>query len=424
MDKSSLKHIIVDNINEVKRYRVMPRNISLDGYNCFVLVGARRAGKSYMLYSKIQQLLKKGVTDGGILYSNFEDERLSDFKTEDFNLLLECHSEIYGIRPALFLDEVQIIPHWDKFARRMADTGYSVYITGSNSKMLSGEVATTLGGRFIIREVYPYDFKEYLSALNVPFGETDILATESRAAIARSAIQYLRNGGLPATVNMSVPRDYLSSLYQKIYLGDIIQRNTITNTQGIRIMLKKIAETVCRPISYNRIANILSGAGGKISLATIIKYVEYCEQAWLLLRLKNYTSAISEKESNCKYYFIDNGILGLMLIDKDPLLLENLVALSLFRRFGHDIDNDTVFFYNAGSEVDFYVPEKGLAVQVCYRLFADEDTLRRETIALENIAHHVDCQRRIIVTLEEESTLNDKYGKIEVMPLWKFLVEE
>ena len=184
-----------------------------------------------------------------------------------------------------------------------------------------------------------------------------------------------------------------------------------------------MAETVCRPISYNRIANILSGAGGKISLATIIKYVEYCEQAWLLLRLKNYTSAISEKESNCKYYFIDNGILGLMLIDKDPLLLENIVALSLFRRFGHDIDNDTVFYYNAGSEVDFYVPEKGLAVQVCYRLFIDEDTLYRETIALENIAHHVDCQRRIIVTLEEESKLNDKYGEIEVMPLWKFLVE-
>ena len=424
MDKSSLKHIIVDNINEVKRYHVMPRNISLDGYQCFVLVGARRAGKSYMLYNKIQQLLNEGVSEGGILYINFEDERLYDFKTEDFNLLLECHSEIYGIRPALFLDEVQIIPHWDKFARRMADTGYSVFITGSNSKMLSGEVATTLGGRFIIREVYPYDFKEYLSALNVPFGKTDILATESRAAIARCAIQYLRNGGLPATVNMSVPRDYLSSLYQKIYLGDIIQRNTITNTQGIRIMLKKMAETVCRPISYNRIANILSSAGGKISLATIIKYVEYSEQAWLLLRLKNYTAAISEKESNCKYYFIDNGILGLMLIDKDPLLLENIVALSLFRRFGHDIDNDTVFYYNAGNEVDFYVPEKGLAVQVCYRLFADEETLRRETIALENIAHHVDCQRRIIVTLEEESTLNDKFGEIEVMPLWKFLVEE
>lgn len=424
MDKSSLKHIIVDNINEVKRYRVMPRNISLDGYQCFVLVGARRAGKSYMLYNKIQQLLNEGVSEGGILYINFEDERLYDFKTEDFNLLLECHSEIYGIRPALFLDEVQIIPHWEKFVRRMADTGYSVYITGSNSKMLSGEVTTTLGGRFIIREVYPYDFKEYLSALNIPFAETDILATESRAAIARSAIQYLKNGGLPATVNMPVSRDYLSSLYQKIYLGDIIQRNTITNTHGIRVMLKKMAETVCRPISYNRIANILSGAGGKISLATIIKYVEYCEQAWLLLRLKNYTSAISEKESNCKYYFIDNGILGLMLIDKDPLLLENIVALSLFRRFGHDIDNDTVFFYNAGSEVAFYVPEKGLAVQVCYRLFADEDTLRRETLALENIASHVDCQHRIIVTLEEESILNDKFGEIEVMPLWKFLVEE
>ena len=135
MVKSDLKRIIVDNINEVKNYKVMPRNIVLEGFDCFVLVGVRRAGKSYMLFSKIQHLLKSGVPESEILYMNFEDERLSDFKTEDFNLMLECHNELFGRRPKLFLDEIQNIPNWEKFARRMADSNYTVFITGSNSKM-------------------------------------------------------------------------------------------------------------------------------------------------------------------------------------------------------------------------------------------------------------------------------------------------
>ena len=423
MVKSDLKRIIVDNISEVKNYQVMPRNIVLEGFDCFVLVGVRRAGKSYMLFNKIQQLLKSGVPESEILYINFEDERLSDFKTEDFNLLLECHNELYGKRPMLFLDEIQNIPNWEKFARRMADSKYTVFITGSNSKMLSGEVATTLGGRYIIREIYPYSLAEYLSALAIPFDTPSIFGTESRASIVRSSWDFLRKGGLPATVNMPVSRDYLSSVYQKIYLGDIIQRNAITNIQGIKLMVKKMAESVCRPISYNRIANILSGAGGKISLATIIKYVEYCEDAWLFLRLKNFAARLSEKESNCKYYFIDNGILALFLIDKDPMLLENIVALSLFRRYGHDRENETVFFYNTDFEVDFYVPDDGLAVQVCYRLFADEETQRRELQGLDKIRAHTDCRRRVVVTLEEESELQDANGKIEVIPFWKFLLE-
>ncbi|MCR5455578.1 MAG: ATP-binding protein [Bacteroidales bacterium] len=423
MVKYDLKRIIVDNINDVKNYKVMPRDINLEGYNCFVLVGVRRAGKSYMLYHKIQQLLGAGTPESEILYINFEDERLSEFKTEDFNLLLECHNELYGKRPILFLDEIQNIPLWEKFARRMADSGYAIFITGSNSKMLSGEVATTLGGRFIIREIYPYSLEEYLKASSIAFDDIAMLGTESRARIIRAASVYLHHGGLPVTVNLPVVRDYISSVYQKIYLGDIVQRNVITNVQGIKLMVKKMAESVCRPISYNRISNILSGAGGKISLATIIKYVDYCEDAWLLLRLKNYAARLNEKESNCKYYFIDNGILSLFLIDKDPMLLENMVALSLLRRYGHDRDNETVFFYNTDFEVDFYVPEDALAVQVCYKLFADEDTQRRELQGLEKIMSHVDCRRRIVVTLEEETTITDSNGTIEVIPFWKFLLK-
>ena len=374
-----------------------------------------------MLYHVIQQLLAQGHKWDEMLYLSFEDERLENFDTDDFNRLLECHQEMYGKRPMLFLDEIQNIDCWHKFARRMADSQYTIFITGSNAKMLSGEINTTLGGRFLIAEVYPYSFKEYLAVHQVPTAELDTLSTEGRAKVIRCFDEYLHDGGLPAAALLPAKRNYLSSVYQKIYMGDIIARNKITNVSGIRILVRKMAESVCRPISYNRINNLLSNVGGKLSLATTIKYVEYCEDAWLLLRLRNYSSALADKESNCKYYFIDTGILGLFLIDKDAMQLENLVALQLFRIYGHDPENERVFFFNDSFEVDFYVPEAELAIQVSYSL-RNEDTRKRETEALQKLPRRLPCSRRIILTYDEEETITDQHGIIEVIPTWKWLL--
>ena len=422
MDKQILKQILRDNQQEVERYVVEPRDLKFDDFPCRVLVGVRRAGKSYMLYHVIQQLLAQGHKWDEMLYLSFEDERLENFDTDDFNRLLECHQEMYGKRPMLFLDEIQNIDCWHKFARRMADSQYTIFITGSNAKMLSGEINTTLGGRFLIAEVYPYSFKEFLAVHQVPTAELDILSTEGRAKIIRCFDDYLHDGGLPAAALLPAKRNYLSSVYQKIYMGDIIARNKITNVSGIRVLVRKMAESVCRPISYNRINNLLSSVGGKLSLATTIKYVEYCEDAWLLLRLRNYSSALADKESNCKYYFIDTGILGLFLIDKNAMQLENLVALQLFRIYGHDPENERVFFYNDSFEVDFYVPEAELAIQVSYSLH-DEDTRKRETEALQKLPRRLTCNRRIILTYDEEETITDQHGTIEVIPVWKWLLK-
>lgn len=422
MDKQILKQILRDNQQEVVRYKVEPRELIIDDFPCCVLVGVRRSGKSYMLYQQIQQLLINGKQWDEILYLNFEDERLENFTAEDFNRLLECHQEMYGKRPMLFLDEIQNIDGWEKFARRMADAKYTIYITGSNAKMLSKEINSALGGRFLTYEVYPYSFKEYVNVHRVSVLPNDIISTEGRSAVVRHFDEYLNNGGLPASALLPVKRNYLSSVFQKIYLGDIIARNNITNIAGIRLMIRKIAESVCRPISFNRINNLLSSVGGKLSLATTIKYVEYCEDAWLLMKLKNYTACLADKESNCKYYFIDNGILNLFLIDKDSMLLENLVAMQLFRKYGHDMSNERVFFYNDNFEVDFYIPEDALAIQVCYSL-SDEETLQREVNALKKLPKRLDCNRRLIITFDEETSFSDEYGTIEVVPAWKWLLE-
>lgn len=422
MDKQILKQILRDNQQEVVRYKIESRELIIDDFPCCVLVGVRRSGKSYMLYQQIQQLLINGKQWDEILYLNFEDERLENFTAEDFNRLLECHQEMYGKRPMLFLDEIQNIDGWERFARRMADAKYTIYITGSNAKMLSGEINSALGGRFLTYEVYPYSFREYVNVHRVSVLPNDIISTEGRSDVVRHFDEYLHNGGLPASALLPAKRNYLSSVFQKIYLGDIIARNSITNIAGIRLMIRKIAESVCRPISFNRINNLLSSVGGKLSLATTIKYVEYCEDAWLLMKLKNYTACLAEKESNCKYYFIDNGILNLFLIDKDSMLLENLVAMQLFRKYGHDMSNERVFFYNDNFEVDFYIPEDALAIQVCYSL-SDEETLQREVNALKKLPKRLDCNRRLIITFDEETSFSDEYGTIEVVPAWKWLLE-
>ena len=149
MNKAVLKQILASNQKDVENYQVVPRELPSDEFERRVFIGVRRAGKSFMLYQKMQQMLAEGRGWDGMLYLNFEDDRLADFTAEDFELILECHAEMYDQRPMLFLDEVQNMDGWEKFARRMADAKYRVWITGSNAKMLSSEIMTTLGGRYL-----------------------------------------------------------------------------------------------------------------------------------------------------------------------------------------------------------------------------------------------------------------------------------
>ncbi len=423
MDKLLLKQILIDNQREVERYQVHRRNIDMDGFPCYVLVGVRQAGKSFLLYQKMQQLLAEGHGWDEMLYVNFEDDRLVDFTAADFNLILECHAEMSDKRPMVFLDEIQNIEGWEKFARRLADSKYQVYITGSNAKMLSGEIMTTLGGRYLTIEVYPFDLKEYLDFTGQPYDDKALLGTESRARLKRSYAEYFYWGGLPESVGLQVKRNYLSSTFQKIYLGDICSRNNISNPNLLRLLIKKVAESVKQPISYSRLAKILSTVGGKISSPTVSAYLQHCEDAWLLLRLHNLASSFAEKETISKYYFIDNGILNLFLMDGETTLLENLVALALFRKYGHDRDNERVFFYNSKVEVDFYVPEVETAIQVSYSILSNPSTYEREVTALQKLPAVLPCRRRMIITYDEEQTIQDDHGPIEVLPFWKWCLQ-
>ena len=423
VDKLILKQILQNSREEIEQYKIIHRDIQTDGFNCYIFVGVRRAGKSFLLYEKIQQMLSEGHTWDEILYLNFEDERLDSLDINDMDSILECHMEMGGVaKPALFLDEIQNIDGWEKFARRVSDSKYMVWITGSNAKMLSKEMMSTLGGRYIPIEIYPFSFAEYLRWAGIPYDEKSLLSTSARVNVKKAYEEYFKWGGLPESLGLSVKRNYISSVYQKIYLGDICTRNKISNPNLLRLLIKKIAEGVKQPVSYTRLSQVLSSVGGKITVPTTSSYICYSEDAWLLLRLHNISSSFSEKETNCKYYFVDNGILSILLVDPATTLMENLVALQLFRIYGHDQDNERVYFYNSNVEVDFYVPEDKLAIQVSYSISGDIDTREREVGALQKLPKALPCKRRIILTYDEQQIIEDEYGKIEVIPCWKWIL--
>ncbi|WP_455624593.1 ATP-binding protein [Parabacteroides sp.] len=419
MDKVTLKTVIADNQLEVPRYEVIHRDFTFEEFGNYVFVGIRRAGKSYLLYQRMQQLLAQGVQWDEMLYINFEDERLTGMKAEDLNLLLEIHLEMYGKGPILFLDEIQNIPGWEKFARRMADTKHRVYITGSNARMLSQDIQTTLGGRYIPIDVYPYSLKEYLVANQIPTATNHLLSTEGKAEVLRKFNDYFYFGGFPESARLSAKRDYLTSVYQKIYLGDIAARHAVENTFALRILFKKLAESVKQPLSFTRIANIVSSTGAKVGTQTVINYMEYAKDAWLINPIQNIAGKLVDKETSPKYYYTDNGILNLFLLDGATSLLENMVAVNLLRKYGR---SDAVFFYNQGIEVDFYIPEESMAIQVCYNLDNSDGTLDREVKALLKISEVLECDKPLIITRDTERSLKINGKTIEVIPIWKWLL--
>lgn len=419
MDTEVLKRIIKENQNFAKNVKLMYREFHFETYGNYVFIGIRRAGKSYLMFQRIQELIKSGTRKEEILYTNFEDDRLINFKTEDFENLKNAYHQLYDSKPIFFLDEIQIVEGWEKFVRRLADQKYAVYVTGSNAKMLSSEIMTTLGGRFLIKDVYPFSLKEYLDYNKVKINTKDwIYDTKIVTDVARKTDEYFYYGGFPELNIYDDKRQWLSSLYQKIFFGDLISRYAVKNPNVLRIMIGKVAESVMQPVSCNRITNILASIGHKISINTVIQYFTYLKETLLMFSVNNYAAPFSERESVKKYYFIDNGILNLFLFNPDTALLENIVAVHLYKKFG-----DGLYYYNRNVETDFYVPQQKMLVQVSYSL-SNPNTFEREVNSLIKTADFLSGNQLLIVTKSEDRTLNIDGHEIKILPLWKFLLEE
>ncbi len=421
MNRDSLKQIMVDQKDIYLNNPLIARHYPLEENVNYCFVGIRRTGKSYMMYQQIKNLLEKKVPLSQIVYVNFEDERLLEITSEDLNTILEIGLELAGtgIKPYLFFDEIQNIDGWEKFVRRVADMKYKISITGSNSRMLSSEIASTLGGRFIIMKVFPYSFAEYLIANGKDKNYLDILSTSDKAEVLSHYNEYITYGAFPELVEIQNKRTFLSSIYQTVYLGDIITRNKVTNDFAIKLLLKKIAESITKPLSFTRLTNIAKSAGTSLGKQTVINYVGYMQDSYLIFHLTNYAAKLVEKETSPKYYFIDSGLVGLLLLDCKSAQLENLIAIELLRRYGQE----NVFYFENNVEIDFYIPDEKLAIQVCLQVLDDIDTRERETRAFVKLHNFIPDSKCLIITNSEEASLECDGMPISVIPAWKWLLE-
>lgn len=416
MNRDILKQIIIDQKEMYLDNPIISRNYNLEDNVNYCFVGIRRTGKSYLMYQQIHKLMNDGIPSSQIVYVNFEDERLLEIGVDDLNTLLEIGIEFSGSngKPYLFLDEIQNVDGWEKFVRRVADMKYRINITGNNSKMLSREIASTLGGRFMVVNVYPYSFAEYLSANHIENVILDQMSTRQRADIVSQYDDYVTYGAFPELVDIKNKRPFLNNIYQTVYLQDIITRNKITNDFAVRLILKKIAESVTKALSFNRLTNIVKSAGISIGKQTVINYVGHMLDSYLIFSLSNYAA----KKTSPKYYFIDPGLLGLMLLDCKTAQLENLVAVELIRRYGFE----NVYFFENNIEVDFFIPGENLAIQVSMQVLDDVDTLERETRAFVKLNDFIPNTKCLLITNSEETTLNCSGIEIDVIPAWKWML--
>lgn len=418
MNKDIIKQIIVSWQETIPTLRLVERKFEFEPNCCQVLVGLRRAGKSFLLYQYIKQLVREGHSMQEVLFINFEDERLADMTRDDLHLIVECYKELYAHKPYIFLDEIQNIDGWQHFARRLADEKQNVIITGSNAKMLSRDMAATLGGRYVFKEVFPFSFKEFLDYRHIELHPHWRLSPQ-RAQIVRLMNEYLHQGGLSECFDLVDKRGWLQSLYERILLADLVVRNNIRNERGLRLLTRKLADSVMQPTGIKRLQNIIQGSGTKISRETISDYLTYLHDAYLTFGIANYRDNLAERASIQKHYFYDNGILGLFIINPEPKLLENLVALYLYKRYG-----ERLYYYNRQIEVDFVVASESetLLVQASWSV-AEEATRRREVDALVKAAHFFEMTEAYIITFNEEETLKLQDVTIHVVPIYCLLLE-
>ena len=414
MNKDTLKKIIYDQHQVIRDTVIVDRDIELEKNANYVLVGLRRAGKTTLLYKRVQDLIKEGVEWNQIIYINFDDERLVDFKLSDFDDILLVAEEISSKKHYFYFDEIQNIDDWEKFAISVANQGYKVDITGSSAKMLSKEVAAKLGGRYIMKEILTYSFNEYLRAYNL---NCDVYSTKEIAQINNLLEQYFIYGGFPASLDFKNKREYVSSVYQKVLYNDIITHNKVRSENGMKLLIKKISESVMQDISYTKLQNIITGIGYKISKDVIIDYCGYIKDSFLLFTIENYFASFVDKSSNPKYYFRDNGVLNLFIDGKKTSLLENITAINLYR-------NNNEIYYLKGNkvDVDFYLPNNKTLIQVAYSL-ENQDTYEREVSNLINYANESKEELKlIIVTYDEKMEIKIGDKTINVITLKDFLL--
>jgi hypothetical protein len=356
---------------------------------------------------------------------NFEDTRLVDVGFRDIREILRIYKEITGIEVEyLFFDEIQNVEGWEKALREILDIGkYKIFITGSSSKLLSKEIATSLRGRTLTYTLLPFSFREFLRAKNINYGEC--ISKDEEANIKGYLRTYLEEGGFPEVMFESEKDRILKEFYDLILFKDIVERHNLKNISLAKFLLSFFIQNFSKEISINKIYNHFKSQGKKFGKNTLYDYVDKIQDSVAIFFLNRYARQIYLRESwPKKVYLCDTGLTKLAKFSQDVgKLMENVVFLELMRKQNRRPLME-IYYYKSpdGKEVDFVIKEgvkvKGL-IQVCYNL-DDEGTKKRQLNTLKKISRELRCNNLILLTWDTEGEADG----IKLIPLWKWLLKE
>lgn len=421
MNKELLKEIIVEQHQNLStKDEGLKREIIEDLQKQFklphslVISGIRRVGKSTLLL----QIMRNYYQDK-CYYFSFEDERLLNFTSQDFNQLHELFIELFGEKKVFFFDEIQNIEGWENYVRRMQDTGFKFFLTGSNASLLSRELGTKLTGRYLSVELHPFSFSEFLSYKEYKLKKEYFQTTAERGKIKRLFNQYLKNGGMPEYLKYQ-DQEILKRIYEDILYRDIVTRYDLKEVTALRSLALYYFTNLATLVSFNKLKELLRLG----SVNTISSYTNYLENSFLVFTINLYSYSLAQQFiASKKVYCLDNGLaesVSFRFSQDKGRFLENLVFIELKRR------RQEIFYYKTkvGQEIDFVLREgKDIktVIQVSENL-NNEKTKKREVESMKQALLELNLDEGLILTFDEQEEIIVDNKLIKILSVYQWLL--
>lgn len=392
--------------------RLEEGRLSLTSNLAQIVIGVRRSGKSTLCEKVLRQ--NKIV----FAYANFDDDRLVDLNAKDFDKVLDALYQIYGNFKYLFLDELQNINGWQLFVNRMLRQKVHLFITGSNSKLLSSELTTHLTGRHNKVELYPFSFREYAFMRSVDMGS---FSTKAMALRKKALNEYLIEGGFPELLHETDKRGYIESLFDSIIKNDIAKRFKIRYVEVLRRLASYFADNFCQEFVSSDLAAMFG-----VSDHTIENYYSYLKEAFLLMGVHKFSFKSKERIRSEKVYVVDVAFVsersGTFSTANLGWRLENVVYIELLRRLSPAY-TDVFYYRDRQWEVDFVIAKNGNVlqlIQVSYDI-SSEKTRKREINGLVKAAGKFKCENLLLINMDEAGEVEKDGHKILIVPAAEWL---
>jgi uncharacterized protein len=428
-----LIHQIIADDEETPWPEATPREIVLPWLprKADALIGMRRAGKTWMMRQRMRELVAAGVPRRALLYMSFEDERLWELDASNLRVVVDVfyrrHPELRKRECAFFFDEIQVVPGWERFVRRIIDSeNVHICISGSSARLLSREIATSMRGRSIATEIFPFSFREVLTHRRISVDPSRRPGKSLRSELEHAFHDYIVRGGFPEVQDVTeryrvrVLQEYLDA----VILRDVVERHHESNVVALRRLIRQLINSPASLLSVHRLYNDFRSQGINVSKDKLYEFQNHLEDAFLAFRVPIHTDSERVRQSNPqKCYPIDPGLVTACSVTPGlgtGQLLETCVFLHL-RRQTQDI---AYYRHRDGTKVDFVVEGAGTRrlVQVSADI-SSQDTRKRELRALEAAMKRFGLREATIVTMTAEESIEMAAGRVRVVPAPLWLLE-